>query len=205
MRKKAFTLIEILIVIFVFGVGILAVLNVLTKSLGYFDAISMKTKATLLAKEGMEIAYTIRDSNIEQGYPRNYFGFEDKKERYLWEEQYKNFKIWFSPNENYRFFEKEEKNWDFESNFKTFYLELSTGAQNEEISYYHPVPQAELPVKGFARIIEYRPIKINDGKKWNNNKILKISSRVLYKRWASTGEVLLESFIGMKDSLPPEN
>lgn len=83
MRKKAFTLIEILIVIFIFGVGILAVLNVLTKSLGYFDAISMKTKATLLAKEGMEIAYTIRDNNIEQGYPRNYFGFEDKKERYL--------------------------------------------------------------------------------------------------------------------------
>ena len=83
MRKKGFTLIEILVVIFIFGVGILAVLNVLTKSLGYFDAISMRTKATLLAKEGLEIAYTIRDSNIEQGYPRNYFRFEENQEHYL--------------------------------------------------------------------------------------------------------------------------
>ncbi len=204
MRKKAFTLIEILVVIFVFGVGILAVLNVLTKSLGYFDAISMKTKATLLAKEGLEIAYTIRDSNIEQGYPRNYFGFEDEKERYLWEEKYRNFKIWFSPSGNYRHFEKEEKSWDFESDFKTFYLELSTGAQNEEIAYYQPLPQHKLPVKGFARIIEYTPIKTNTEKERDTNKILKITSRVLYKRWASTGEVLLQSFIGMKDSLPAE-
>jgi hypothetical protein len=36
------------------------------------------------------------------------------------------------------------------------------------------------------------------------NKILKITSRVLYKRGSSTGEVVLESFIGMKDSLPAE-
>jgi hypothetical protein len=62
-------------------VGILAVLQLLTRSLGYFDAITMKTKATLLAKEGLEIAYGFRDSNIEQGYPWNYLEGED--ENYL--------------------------------------------------------------------------------------------------------------------------
>ena len=41
----------------------------------------MKTKATLLAKEGIEIVYGFRDGNIEQGYPWNYLGGED--ENYL--------------------------------------------------------------------------------------------------------------------------
>ena len=57
---KAFTLIEILIVVFIFGVGILAVLRLLTYS------IDMRVKANFLAKEGLEIAYNIRDSKIEQ-------------------------------------------------------------------------------------------------------------------------------------------
>ena len=65
--------------------GILAVLQLLTRSLGYFDAITMKTKATLLAKEGIEIAYGFRDSNIEQGYPWNFLSFDEssQKETYL--------------------------------------------------------------------------------------------------------------------------
>ena len=63
---KAFTLIETLIVVFIFGVGILAVLRLLTYSLGYFDSIDMRGKANFLAKEGLEIAYNIRDSKIEQ-------------------------------------------------------------------------------------------------------------------------------------------
>lgn len=63
---KAFTLIETLIVVFIFGVGILAVLRLLTYSLGYFDSINMRVKANFLAKEGLEIAYNIRDSKIDQ-------------------------------------------------------------------------------------------------------------------------------------------
>ena len=80
MKRKAFTLIEILVVVFIFWVGILAVLQLLTRSLGYFDAITMKTKATLLAKEGIEIAYGFRDSNIEQGYPWNFLSFDESSE-----------------------------------------------------------------------------------------------------------------------------
>jgi hypothetical protein len=36
------------------------------------------------------------------------------------------------------------------------------------------------------------------------NKILKISSHALYKRGNLTGEIILESFIGIKDTIPAE-
>ena len=202
MKRKAFTLIEILVVVFIFWVGILAVLQLLTRSLGYFDAITMKTKATLLAKEGIEIAYGFRDSNIEQGYPWNYLEGED--ENYLWSNNmFSTFKVGFSGEQAYRDFEPSEKKETFEENFKAFYLELYTGDSENTLAYYHHTPQNELPSKGFARVLEFSPIK-----EWevelDPNKILKITSRVLYKRGSSTGEVVLESFIGMKDSLPAE-
>lgn len=203
MKKSAFTLVEILIVVMVFWVGILAVLKLLTNSLGYFDAISMRTKATLLAKEGIEIAYGFRDSNIEQGYPWNYLE-KEKTESYLWTGGNTLFKVWFTGGQAYWDFEPlETTELNFEETFNQFYLELYTGDTNK-IAYYHHSQQSELPAKGFARIITFTPIK-----EWETtldiNKILKVTSRVLYKRWSSTGEVVLESFIGMRDSLPAEN
>lgn len=202
MKRKAFTLIEILVVVFIFWVGILAVLQLLTRSLGYFDAITMKTKATLLAKEGLEIAYGFRDSNIEQGYPWNYLEGED--ENYLWSNNmFSTFKVGFSGEQAYRDFEPSEKKETFEENFKAFYLELYTGDSENTLAYYHHSPQNELPSKGFARVLEFSPIKEWEAE-LDPNKILKITSRVLYKRGSSTGEVVLESFIGMKDSLPAE-
>lgn len=202
MKRKAFTLIEILVVVFIFWVGILAVLQLLTRSLGYFDTITMKTKATLLAKEGIEIAYGFRDSNIEQGYPWNYLEGED--ENYLWSNNmFSTFKVGFSGEQAYRDFEPSEKKETFEENFKAFYLELYTGDSENTLAYYHHSPQNELPSKGFARVLEFSPIKEWEAE-LDPNKILKITSRVLYKRGSSTGEVVLESFIGMKDSLPAE-
>lgn len=207
MKKKAFTLIEILVVIFVFGVWILAVLKLLTNSLGYFDEISMRTKASFLAKEGIEITYWFRDSNIEKGYPWNYLSRDGEKEVYLGDEGKTVFKVGFTGGVEYWTFESAEKSDEnnFESDFKDFYLELYTGTLEWEnwFAYYHYVPQEEFPSKGFARIIEFSPLKEGETV-LDTNKIMKVASRVLYKRGSSTGEVLLESFIGMKDSLPAE-
>ena len=67
MRKKlAFTLIEILIAISVFAIGILAVLRVLTGNLSTLDTANIKLQATVLAKEGIELLYNVRDSNLEK-------------------------------------------------------------------------------------------------------------------------------------------
>lgn len=202
MQKKGFTLVEILIVIFIFGVGILAILKLLTNSIGYFDAITMKTKASLLAKEGMEIAYGFRDSNIEQGYPWNFIEWKEWNENYIWDENYTTFKVGFSSGAQYYLFEPTKKESDFKSNFQGFYLELFT--KETATAYYQHTSQKVPPPKGFARIIEFNPILIWTGEIVDKNKIMKITSRVLYKRSSRTGEVVLESFIGMKDSLPAE-
>lgn len=213
MRKKAFTLIETLIVIFVFWIGILTVLNVLTHSLAYFDTITTKTKADFLAKEAIEIAYNFRDSRIEEWLPWNYLTWGAEGDQYLWSWDNTIYKIGFSTESNpYWFFEKSSitVDWNkmsFDEIFKNFALELYTWDENNAIGYYrYTWTLSELPWKGFARYVEFSPIyELWSG--WDTldtNKIVKISSHTLYKRGSLTGEIVLESFIGMKDSTPAE-
>jgi hypothetical protein len=63
-----------------------------------------------------------------------------------------------------------------------------------------------MPWKWFARYVEFSPIYESwaDSKILDTNRIIKIASHALYKRGSLTGEIVLESFIGMKDSTPAE-
>lgn len=213
MRKKAFTLFEMLIVIFVFWTGILTVLNVLTHSLAYFDTISTKTKADFLAKEAMEIAYNFRDSRIEEWLPWNYLTW-DTTEEYIWSGENSIFKIGFSTGSNpYWIFETASitnSEWNpmsFDEIFKNFALDIYTWDTVNNIAYYiYTGLLDELPWKWFARYVEFSPIyeSWTDLRPLDTNKILKIASHALYKRGSLTWEVVLESFIGMKDSTPAE-
>lgn len=63
-KKSAFTFIEVMIAITVFAIGVLAVLRLITQNLVTLDATQSRTTATFLAKEGMELVYNMRDSNI---------------------------------------------------------------------------------------------------------------------------------------------
>ncbi|MDR2416101.1 MAG: type II secretion system GspH family protein [Candidatus Peribacteria bacterium] len=68
---KAFTLIETLIVIAVFGTGILAVLYGISQTLGNQDKAKTQITASFLAREGIELMYHVRDSNYRKKLPRN--------------------------------------------------------------------------------------------------------------------------------------
>ena len=50
-KKSAFTLIEVIIAITVFAVGVLAVLRLITQNLVTLDKTEARTTATFLAKE----------------------------------------------------------------------------------------------------------------------------------------------------------
>ncbi len=205
MRKKAFTLIEILIVIVIFWVGILAILSIMANSVKNFDTINMQTRATLLAKEGIDLAFHHRDSNLEQGYPRNYYAWVEnndwENEEFLWKGWNTTFKIGLSVDENknpYYLLEKTEI-WEytadtFDEYFKTFALELTTLEPTKNITPYTYKATTETPKKGYARRIEFVPLKIG------NLELLKVNSHVIYKRWSFTGEVVLESFLWPRDS-----
>ena len=72
MKKKFWlTLIEVLIAITVFAIGVLAVLRVLTWNLSVLDYTNTKLQSTVLAKEWLELLYNLRDSNLEKDLPRN--------------------------------------------------------------------------------------------------------------------------------------
>ena len=207
MRKKAFTLIEILIVIVIFWVGILAILSIMANSVKNFDTINMQTRATLLAKEWIDLAFHHRDSNLEQGYPRDYYARIENtdwgKEEFLWKDWNTTFKIGLSVNKDqnpYYLLEK-IKIWEytadtFDEYFKTFALELTKlePTKDNTPTPYTYKATTETPNKGYARRVEFVPLTIK------NLKLLKVSSHVIYKRWSFTGEVVLESFLWPRDS-----
>lgn len=201
---------EILIVIVIFSVGILAVLTLLTNSIWYFDTINMQTRATLLAKEGLDLTFHHRDSNILEWFPWNYY--YDNKESYR--QAWNTFKIELNKDtqkkENgadtikYLSLElqdsqsqKEENKSDFDQKFKTFAMDIGDDGSYEYIEAQNW--EKTLPNKWFARWIRFDNVKWEDGNAINEKKILKVSSHVLYKRWATTWEVVLESLIWVKD------
>lgn len=67
MIRRGFTLIEILIAIFVFSVGILAVLSLVTQNLRTMHGADVHRSAAFLAQESLSLLSHIRDTNVANG------------------------------------------------------------------------------------------------------------------------------------------
>lgn len=63
MKKKGFTLVEILIVIFVISTALILIIRGISESHRYISETAQKTIALNLAKEGIEAVYNLRNSN----------------------------------------------------------------------------------------------------------------------------------------------
>ena len=215
MKKKfAFTLVEILIAITVFAIGILAVLRILTWNLSIMDHTDMKLQSTVLAKEWLELLYNLRDSNLEkklqwncvlnqgiydwedtvwgagyQGHTEEdicvgYFGSEDKLLQLAFHEN------------NYLY----QKISDSRSNFDDLFEEnqLCLFSWNNMVWYaycsWSPSSGIEKTGSFFARYLSFKWVSA-DWLNLPNDKILKVESHVLYKKWYRTGDIVFESFI----------
>lgn len=201
MKKNWFTLVEILIVIVIFGIGILGILTLMSHSIGYFDRINMQTRATFLAKEALDLSFHYRDNNLIQGYPRNYYDYQNDKEVYFGDEGYSTFKVWFHPDQNSILFEAvKTENTDPDNLFTSFLLTLKTEDTLSFYSYDTPGEQESIS-KGFARRVSFEPVKIDADTHFPTNKLLKITAHTLYKRGERIWEVKLSSLIGLKDSV----
>lgn len=72
MKNKGFTILEILVTIFIITIGLLATLAAINKTLNVTSNYSKKLSALSLAQEGVEIVRNIRDSNFikqQRGLP----------------------------------------------------------------------------------------------------------------------------------------
>ena len=208
-KKSAFTFIEVIIAITVFAVGVLAVLRLITQNLVTLDVTEARTTATFLAKEWIELTYNMRDSNKAKSLPWDCLldpnlsadidGTYDENSvclRYFasWTEDNNILQVSFAPDQ-YSYsaiVEREESFFDLWSGNRLYY---TTGEVAEtEIFRYSSLPVEDVEPTVFSRYISFGVVR-----EWDKilppNKILKVESHVLYMKWTTTWEVVLESFI----------
>lgn len=64
--RKAITLVEVLIAIYIFGIGVLVILRMIISNIARLYDLRAKDTAVSLGKEAMDIIFHLRDSNIEK-------------------------------------------------------------------------------------------------------------------------------------------
>ena len=214
MKRYWFTFIEILIAIIVFSIWIFAVLGLVTSNLRWVERNDLRLQGTLLAKEGLELVYSLRDSNLDRELPRNCimrdkiyewnaetFGLELGKCVTQMQNKVENPELtcicpyYFGKSSPIRVSYSDQNyvvvKYADDTTFSGNRLYMHTGS-GWELWYSHIANWWEETV--FARYITFDAI-MEDEVPLNTGKILKVSSHVLWEKWSYTGEVVLESFI----------
>lgn len=207
-RLKAFTLVETLIVIVIFCVGILTVLNWLSQTLRNKDYANTQIKSAFFAREWIELVFNMRDANYRKKLPWNCvfdkskfnpdtpYKEEDKPFCDWLLQSWTVLKIWIWDNDEFIKTEKiDVLDDDFDQNLKDFQIYLHTWSKlNNFTGYLYNHNETGGEETGFARYIKI--VWVTD---WTDeispDKLLKIESHVLYKRWYLTWEKVMETFI----------
>lgn len=198
-RFKAFTLIETLIVIIVFCIGILVVLQWLSQTLRNKDYANTQIKSAFLAREGIELIFNLRDANYHKELPWNcIFQWESSIDDEEWckskFETWKIFKVWIWFGEYIRIGTGVLSD-DFDTNLSWFQIYLHTwNALNWETWFRYDYTGNEDEKTWFARYLLITWV-VADWYLIDTDKLLKIESHVLYQKWAITWEKVMETFI----------
>lgn len=208
-NKSAFTFIEVMVAITVFAIGVLAVLSLITQNLATLDATQSRTTATFLAKEGMELVYNMRDSNINKWLPwdcvlvpnlltGNWWTI-DPDQVCVW-----NFSSWSKNQILQMSFSPDGYTYTLPVAAGNTFIELWSGNRlyytRWDIWWHTIFWYSSRPIKGQNPTFFSRYILFTWVREWNvilpRESILKVESHVSYIKWTKTWEVVLESFIG---------
>ena len=214
-KHSAFTLIETLIVICVFFIGILTVLFGITRTLRNQNHTNLQIKSAFFAREWMELLFNMRDSNYHKELPRNcIFTRVDENDEKIYDEDENPFcngyikpwtviKIWIWTGNEYIHAEtwslliwKDENNdeiIDFTGMFKEYQIYAHTWDENNTFIYNHEWTDEEKT--GFARYLVITGVVDENWKAVSEDSLLKVESHVLYQRMGQTGEKVMETFI----------
>ena len=207
--NKAFTLIETLIVIIVFCIGILAVLHWLSQTLRNKDYANTQIKSAFFAREWIELLFNLRDANYHKELPWNcIFNRVESLTSYsenanpfcirgdlssMPDNKVLKISIW-SENE-YIQVEPVELSDDFDINLEKFQIYFHTwNAINWETWFRYDYDSTDGEKTWFARYLLITWVVV-DGGTLPKDKILKVESHVLYHRWAITWDNVMETFI----------
>jgi prepilin-type N-terminal cleavage/methylation domain-containing protein len=187
-----FTFIEIVIAIFVFSVGILAVLQVMTRNLSLIAQSQTKTTAASFAQEWIALTFSLRDANRTKWYARDcipssqVFVVTQPTEEDFCQYRMQDLAtsgwyllLWFSPDQ-YMSIDVITTTWNTQ-------LWSQTG------EWYYVAYTGTTPTK-YSRHIVFEPV-YDAGIAIPTDNLLKVTSIVHYAQGAETGQVQLESFI----------
>ena len=194
--KKAFTLIELVVAILIFGAGLLVLLTVLNKNIILAKKVQLQTQATFLAKEGIELVYNLRDSNTIKYYPWNYLSgtMDDIKNN-----TYEKFEVWprYIPYLQITGYKVNLKKISDIKKARLFKRQKTYSNQAGETVYsgffYNYFTWEKTP---FYRYVTFTWVYFKPDWLINSDQLLKLNSKVFYSLWSLTGEVVLSSFIG---------
>lgn len=187
-----FTFIEIVIAIFVFSVGILAVLQVMTRNLSLIAQSQTKTTAASFAQEWIALTFSLRDANRTKWYARDcipssqVFVVTEPTEEDFCQYRMQDLAIsgWvlllgFSPDQ-YMSIAVQQDTW-------------STQLFSQTGEWYYIAYTGTAATK-YSRYISFEPVYDANMLVPTDN-LLKVTSVVQYAQGAETGQVQLESFI----------
>lgn len=208
MKKiKAFTLLETLIVIMVFCIGILVVVHGLSQTLRNKDYANTQIKSAFFAREWIEMVFNLRDANYHKELPWNciFTPVETLKSEYeeddnpfcngylwVWNVWVLKISMW-SGNEYVHV--ETGKMLDFTWMFEDYQIYVHTwNVLNGTTGFYYDYDPVDGEKTWFARYLVITWVA-NWDENIDTDKLLKIESHVLYQKWALTWEKVMETFI----------
>ncbi len=207
MKKLWLTLIEILIALFIFGVGILSILSMITKNLWAIDTIRLQSQSTFFAKEWLELIENLRDSMALRGRKRNCLlenTGTDLTEETLCSlfalgtgQTSQIVRMWLDQNGVYAVMPYEGGT-DFDSLFSAARLFYHTGLVADRQTFWYDYDQTGKPTE-FARYLLFSGFFSQpDAGILSPDMIIKVQSVVLFRRGSKTGQTILETFLSQR-------
>lgn len=197
---KAVTLIEVMLALLVFGIGILTILRLLTENSWRIYDIRSKDTSILLAKEAIEIAYNARDSNKAKDMFWN-CALVDTWASSNWCDDF--FYMWWGYT--YYLATRDMEGKYILSGISSTWIDTTMLYLHEQdildaswnvlvtwASRYDHNPAGWTPTI-YSRYLAFAPVSGYVNATWL---ILQVESHVTYKRWWRERKVILESLIG---------
>ena len=168
----------------------------------------MQISSAFFAREGIELMFNLRDANYHKELPWNcvFHRVNNLRESYgenenpyctdyLWSGSTNILKVSMGTGDEYIHIEAGNLTDDFEENFNNYQIYFHTWSViNGETWFIYDYTWSEWEKTRFARYLVVTWI-VENGATINKDKILKVESHVLYKKWTLTWEKVMETFI----------
>ena len=203
--NKAFTLIEVLVIMMVFCVGILTVLYSITQTITNKEIVKLQLQTSFIGREGIELMYNLRDSNFKKELPwdclfRN-MDREDSEPCKWYFASWMNrswtaLKIAIGTGDQFIFWETGSALQDsFTGRFEQYQL-FKLSPENSTLFQYVYTGEYWWTVEpsNYARYLIIKPL-IESGNFLDTWKVVKIESHVLFDNGLLTGEDMMETIL----------